>query len=319
MTEPTFGESELVIHEDGMPFRSFFQKLRSSPFHWHEDMEFLLVLKGEVSLLKDNAIYNLKPGDLAFINSHHYHSTQQISKDNLILILQILPDFIEKYEPEIKKLFFKFTYIQDTVEQKLPVELVESIRTHMCQIMWEKRMKSSGYKMVIESSLFSILGTLLRKVEHEVRSDSFSFSNQEYMDFHSRLKKIVDYIEKNYQEKLSLEEVALQENLTESYLSRFFKKYMKCGFRDYLNTFRLNKSLQLLIETDDCITDIAYGVGFSNLNTFNNLFHKFHNTTPSKWRQAHKQEPETSQKDKSWYASLEEESPLDSIIKYLDQ
>lgn len=312
-----FGENEIVIHEEGMPFRAFFQNLRASPFHWHEDMEFLLILKGEIALNKDNAIYNLKPGDLAFINSHHYHSTQHISKENLILILQIQPDFIEKFEPDIKKMFFKFTYMKDNTKEQPPVEIVQSIRTSMCRIMWEKRTKNSGYKMVIESSLFSILGILLRDVDYDIRSDQFSFSNQEYMDIHSRLKKIVDYIENNYQEKPTLEEIALQENITESYLSRFFKKYMNCGFRDYLNTFRLNKSLQELIETDDSITNIAYSAGFSNLNTFNSLFHKYHGTTPSKWRQIHKDSSGEDGSHEGWYSELEGSSPMDSIVKYL--
>jgi xylan 1,4-beta-xylosidase len=317
MEESGFGENEIVIHEEGMSFRSFFQNLRASPFHWHEDMEFLLILKGEIALYKDNVVYHLKPGDLAFINSHHYHSTQKISKENLILILQIQPDFIEKFEPAIKKMFFKFTYARDNKREQPPKELVQAVRSHICRIMWEKRTKNSGYKMVIESSLFSILGTLLRDVEHDIRSDQFSFSNQEYMDIHSRLKKIVDYIENNYQEKPSLEEIALQENITESYLSRFFKKYMDCGFRDYLNTFRLNKSLQKLIETEDSITNIAYDVGFSNLNTFNSLFHKFHGSTPSKWRQIHKKTSRGNESPEGWYSSLDGSSPVDSIIKYL--
>jgi xylan 1,4-beta-xylosidase len=313
-------ENEVVIHEEGIPFKAFFQNLKSSPFHYHEDMEFLLVLKGQISLQKDNSIFDLGPGDLALINSHNYHSTSALgmSSDNLILTLQIQPEFIEQYEPDIKKMRFNFTSKPDILGKGSPSEeTVKKIRSSICTIMWEKRTKNNGYKMAIISSLFSILTTLLREVEYETVSDQYSLSNQEFKAIHSRLNRIVKHIEENYQENPTLEELSLQENISNSYLSRFFKKYMNCGFRDYLNTFRLNKALQLLIETDMNITDIAFEVGFSNLNTLNSLFHKHHGTTPSKWRQIHKQ-PFSNNSDRiGWYETIDNQSPMDSIFKYM--
>lgn len=304
-------ENEVIIHEEGIPYHTFFQNLKASPFHFHEDMELLLIINGQISLNKDNRIYNLGPGDIALINSHSYHSTNTLGmSDNLILTLQIQTDFIEQYESSIKKMRFNL--------DSCPEETTDSIRSFMCRIMWEKRTKNKGYKTAIVSALFSILTTLLRDVEYDLLSDRFTLSNQEYKGIHNRLNRIVQHIERNYQDKPTLEEIALQDNISLSYLSRFFKKYMNCGFRDYLNTFRLNKALQLLIETDDSITNIAFDVGFTNLNTLNSLFHKHHGTTPSKWRQIHKQ----SRTDKTirqdgWYDVLGNSSPLDSVVEYM--
>ncbi len=52
------------------------------------------------------------------------------------------------------------------------------------------------------------------------------------------------------------------------------------SFQEYLNTIRLDKAIKMLISTDMPIIDISNNVGFSNINSFNNLFRDSYNTTP---------------------------------------
>jgi signal transduction histidine kinase/ligand-binding sensor domain-containing protein/DNA-binding response OmpR family regulator len=65
------------------------------------------------------------------------------------------------------------------------------------------------------------------------------------------------------------------------------KKIAAVGVNDYINTFRLEKAVYLLIHTDKSIMEIADAVGFANQRYFSTVFKQVHHTTPTLYRQKH--------------------------------
>lgn len=112
--------------------------------------------------------------------------------------------------------------------------------------------------------------------------------NHKLDDYNYHVTKAKAYIEQNYQEPLTLQEVADYLGINKSYFCTIFKKVMKQSFCTYTNNFRIEKSKDFLINTNDSILDIALATGFSSSSYFNNIFKKTVGLTPVEYRQANK-------------------------------
>jgi two-component system, response regulator YesN len=97
---------------------------------------------------------------------------------------------------------------------------------------------------------------------------------------------VFDYIEKHYQQDVSLDTLADKLGITRSYLSTYFKEKTGIYFVDYVNRVRINLAKELLMNTDIKIQDAAAQVGYQNINSFNRMFKKFTGVTPSEFRKA---------------------------------
>ncbi len=84
--------------------------------------------------------------------------------------------------------------------------------------------------------------------------------------------------------KLSLEDISSSGNCCKTKCTSLFQKYLNTSPMVYLNRYRLEKSVFLLRNTTMSVTEIAYACGFSNSSYFCELFHKYYNTTPGKFR-----------------------------------
>lgn len=111
-------------------------------------------------------------------------------------------------------------------------------------------------------------------------------SNQSAVLGDDRIDKILQYISKNYQEDLKLENLAEEFNFNYHYLSAYFNQQMKEGFSDYLNRLRIEKACQLLEETNLSISQVSSEVGYSEHSYFCRVFKKVTGKTPSVWRRS---------------------------------
>ena len=104
-----------------------------------------------------------------------------------------------------------------------------------------------------------------------------------------RINKIVQFVEGNYQRKISLEDVGELVGMSASSVSRFFKQRTRHNFWDYLNGFRIDRAAQMMIETEHTISEISYACGFNNISNFNRVFRERIGTTPSDYRNKFKE------------------------------
>ena len=94
----------------------------------------------------------------------------------------------------------------------------------------------------------------------------------------------VEYIRKHYCDPLTLQEVSDHIGVSPAHLSRVFKEDMGQGFSDYINSFRLEKSMELLTETNMTISEIAQSVGYSNQQYFTRVFKNQTGMTPGQYK-----------------------------------
>ncbi len=94
------------------------------------------------------------------------------------------------------------------------------------------------------------------------------------------------YIDSNYSEPITLDELAGRYRLNSTYFSNKFKTINGMGFKEYLNSVRIVHAERLLLETDLTITEIALQCGYESSNYFGDVFRKVNKVSPSQFRKA---------------------------------
>ena len=102
------------------------------------------------------------------------------------------------------------------------------------------------------------------------------------------LTTMIGYVQKNYPHKIMLKDISSSGNCCKTKCTSLFQKYLNTSPMVYLNRYRLEKSVFLLQNTTMSVTEIAYTCGFSNSSYFCELFHKYYNTTPGKFRSSNR-------------------------------
>lgn len=95
---------------------------------------------------------------------------------------------------------------------------------------------------------------------------------------------VIEYIETNYNKKLSLVEIAEKVFISPSYLSRLFKKYMNKNLNEYILEYRMEKAKIFLKNTRYNINEVANLVGYTDTKYFSSSFKKLIGVTPVDYR-----------------------------------
>lgn len=140
--------------------------------------------------------------------------------------------------------------------------------------------REPGFETIIRSLILQLLTTLGRaysKAYSENPSDRYKKHRQEIL-------KSIDYIHQNYSKDITLSELSRLANYSNSYFSSLFKSVTSKSYLEYLNHYRIKKSIELLKNTDMHIIEIASGVGFDNVTNFNRMFKKLMGMSPTEYR-----------------------------------
>jgi YesN/AraC family two-component response regulator len=126
----------------------------------------------------------------------------------------------------------------------------------------------------IEDEIYKFLKTVCDYVDSKKKSHNTNLKDQ-----------VLSYIDEHLADMdLSLTSLSLKFEVNAPYLSRFIKEQSGETFIDYVNKQRVQLAKQLMMETDDTITDITQKVGFSNSNTFIRVFKRYEGITPGQFR-----------------------------------
>jgi two-component system, response regulator YesN len=103
-------------------------------------------------------------------------------------------------------------------------------------------------------------------------------------NFNYLTQKAIEYIRKNLDGELSLEAISKAIDVNPHVLSRQFKKETGQNITEYINMQRINEAVYIMENQDISITDVAYMVGFNDINYFSKVFKKLKGMTPSEYR-----------------------------------
>ena len=112
--------------------------------------------------------------------------------------------------------------------------------------------------------------------------------NHSYFGYSDLIRDVLINIDINYFKHISLNELANEHKVSSTYLCKKFKKEVGTSLFEYIIKYRIEQSLELLKKYENPIGEIALKVGFEDQAYYARAFKRIMNTTPSKWRLAHK-------------------------------
>jgi len=104
----------------------------------------------------------------------------------------------------------------------------------------------------------------------------------------NQLKTMLTYIHLNYQDKLNVDLIAQSTGISRSHASDIFREELHSSPIQYLQQYRLYKSLDLLLISDGSVTEVAHSVGFNSPSYYTETFRKVYDVTPSQYRKDHR-------------------------------
>ena len=250
------------------------------PLHIHDDIEILAGYSGEMSVLMDEDEVRLKEGDIVIINRRVPHSTRCAPKTATVMIQFRIEKFRAEEFDRINKYL---SYILADTEEKYVYlksgdEITSELYSVIMKIFGENAAERSNYEIFIKGYMEILIGILYRNnilvnIEESYNKDAVA-----------KVWPVIEYIDRNYANKLMLEELSAQLNINREYFCRIFKEATGITPMEYVNYVRIMKAEILLTTTRMSILDVALEVGFSSISYFNRIFKRQRGIAPSDYK-----------------------------------
>lgn len=259
-------------------FKAFVNVLKYRAPHIHLDYEIGMVLYGQLTLKVKNSEYQLDPGDILCLNPcqlHEFFSTNQAA----LLFIQVNPAYFHGIYPIMQNTEFAIDYARADFHS----ETYMSLRRRMYDFANMYMKREHRYELKCAGILNLLFVDLLDFIPCTEISSDDKILNKTKAD---RVRRIANYIENNYAEKIRLQDLAQMEKVTETHMSHFFTDNFHMTFQEYLTKLRCEKARSLLLTTNLSLFDISYSCGFSDPKYFNKGFIKQYKSSPKEYRAA---------------------------------
>jgi YesN/AraC family two-component response regulator len=141
----------------------------------------------------------------------------------------------------------------------------QSINNEWIKKGFEYRLKCKGYLLLVLHMLFS-------ELDEQPRNNM--------------VEDMKTYIVENYDQPLTVNEIAEVMGINTVYCGALFKKYEKCTINHYINQIRINQAISYMRSTSMNISETGYRVGFNDAYYFSRIFKKFAGVSPSDYRKS---------------------------------
>ena len=255
------------------------------PLHFHEDYELNLTLNVRGKRILGNLVEDFTEKDLVITTPNVLHCYKRddafLNTRCEVVVIQFpkeLPSWGIFDTDQLRDI--RNMLCQPAPGLKFSEETAEAVRERLLRLPTVEGFEGVQLFLDILHELACADRTQVELIGVQSSDSSFPHSR--------RINRIVQFVEKNYNRKISLEDVGEQVGMSASSVSRFFKK-RRHNFWDYLNGFRIDRAAQMMIETEHTISEISYACGFNNISNFNRVFRERIGTTPSDYRNKFKE------------------------------
>lgn len=281
---------ETVAHGDfQFPMNIYSGEFLSNQFnlylHWHNEMEIIYVKSGFGKVYIDMNFFDINCGDIIIINKealHYlYNNTDTALKyEAIIFDLRLLQNSFLDY--------CQVNFINPLIENNLKTTHIiknssvgyDEILFYVCKIIKSYNDSAFGFQLQIKGLLFNLFYELFNREYIQKPNYELISTNNKIL----KLKNVIKYIYDNYNKPLHINELSKIAGYSEYHFIRFFKSQTGKTCTNFINALRIEKSLDLLINTNLSITEIAFNVGYDDVSYFIKVFKRLTSSTPSNYR-----------------------------------
>lgn len=257
----------------------------STPLHYHPHYELVWIKKGTGIRIVGDHIDQFKEGDMVLIgpnlphvwenDPHYYQGNTDVKVD--VFVIHFLDDIMNSLLklPELSG-------IRSTlIRSQRGLHIMDQTNQILGEII-ERLYLSSSIESII---LFLTIFQLLEYTEDTTMLSSSDFARFFTIQKSDRLRKIYEFIGKNFTRNIQIEEVSNIACMSPTAFCRYFKQKTGQSFISYLNNFRLGYARNLLNTNEYKISTVAEMCGFQDISYFNRIFKQKNNMTPTEYIQ----------------------------------
>lgn len=253
------------------------------PWHWHEEFEFVCVISGSIKLNTTSRSDIFHKNEAFFINSNVLCTLENVSNGEPGILDSHL--FHSVFLSGHFKSIFETKYVEPVLQnKKLEILAIRGENTRQQEILAKLRkvsflQKKENTEFQTRNLFSEIWILLLDEIKNLERTD---LPVKPYSQ--ERLQAMMFFIQQNFQNKISLEDIALSASVSKRECLRCFQSSIHKTPFAYLLDYRIEMAEKLLKTTDLPVVDIALQTGFSNGAYFGMIFKKNSGKTPGEYR-----------------------------------
>ena len=234
--------------------------------HWHEQLELHYIVQGGGDFRLGQQSIHVSEGDLLISNRNEFHSgySTQIPYMSNVIIFDM---------GDLSQELAKKNYVFQSVIRGDGV-----IHDLIQRIFAEAKGQESGYKQLCKALVTELFVYLCRNYVTEMMPERDSAKRKKDLE---RLNAVLGYIEANYNQRITVEQLADMVCLSEDRFGHLFREGVGQPPLQYINAMRLRKALNMLKTNQYTVTEVADAVGFRDYNHFGRLFRKQYGCTPN--------------------------------------
>jgi AraC-like DNA-binding protein len=249
-------------------------------WHYHREVELLLVERGELHVLVEDEQHHIGPGGIVLIGSNQLHCDRSLTRELDYYVLQF--DMDKFFDPTTMPYLRYFNETQHPLSRLnyifreqpgVRAEIAECVK----RIFDEAAAKTIGYELAVNILLKRILLLLLRNDNRRMLEELDSFDMQ-------RLKPVFDYVEANLTGRIQVDKVCRLANMSYYYFVKFFKKTVGLSFTEYVNFRKIKWAERILLTEDRSIAEIGEMIGIPNMAHFYKMFKKYNDCSPKAYQ-----------------------------------
>lgn len=237
--------------------------------HSHSNYEIYILKSGARSFFLSNALYKVTAPVVIVIPPHVMHKTEGGAFERYNI--NVSANYLDAYQKDVlDSMALRVVKPKSNAMDELVYVLDELTNVD----------KHKKYGETIIRTLFSYGVFALSKLE-ETDLQPKAVANS---DVPPLVLKVIDYLNANYHQKQTLDELAKTFFVSKATLIYNFKKYTNCSLIDFLLNLRLTKAKELLLNTKKSLNEISELCGFSSSNYFGLIFKRKENLSPAHYR-----------------------------------
>ena len=283
-------EEILPGYTEEFPYVCMFRRMdecigRKIAWHWHSALEIDYVEEGELEYKTPENPLLLHKGEAVFFNSDVLHTVTARSRDSRLYAHLFDRNLIAGMFGSV----FERKYLMPVLENIGPGMYVirpdNADRIHIVETMfhltdvYEK--KAEGYEFMIRSLLSDLWYSLYKDAASKIPMKEAKSPGDS-----TRIQTMMKYIQEHFGEKISIEQIAGSANISVRECGRCFQSKLGMSPGNYLNDYRIRSAAELLLATEDSITEVAEKCGFSSGSYFGKTFLKMIGCTPKEYRRS---------------------------------
>lgn len=265
----------------GTPYPEYFFVER----HWHHYLEILYITRGSYSFEINLQNCSLYEGDICILNPGDLHEIKGNSSDTKHDVVLFDPCILEfLYEDEMQEKCISPLISQHALLPSVyrsGTDLHKQLLPMVSELMKITLSGTAGWYIRSKLLIMGIIMCIYSSGLVIPAECANSYGERQKIQHY---KTVVSYMEANYKNKISLQDIADTVPCSSQYLCRFFKDIAGVPPIQYLVNYRINKACNMLLNTKKTVLEISLDCGFDNVSYFIRKFKELKRCTPREYR-----------------------------------